>query len=88
MRELEQAIRSVILRKRYKGDLIAQEINIENRLVEKILREPLEAGELLSEYCYYFYQRLGTYKEVAIKTKLDRRTVKKYIDQKRKSLSI
>jgi len=88
VRELEQAIRSVILTKQYKGDMIAQEIKIENRLVDKILKEPLVAGELLSEYCYFLYLRLGTYKEVAKITKLDRRTVKKYIDNKMKSPSI
>jgi DNA-binding NtrC family response regulator len=86
VRELEQAIRSVILTRTYKGYRIPGEIRTKNRLFDLLDKGPLEAGELLSEYCYYLYQRMGTYMEVAKATKLDRRTVKKYIDQKIKSL--
>ena len=43
----------------------------------------LSAQELLSHYCYMLYSRFGTYEEVAEKTALDRRTVKKYIDSRK-----
>jgi hypothetical protein len=43
--------------------------------------EALEGAELVSGYCALLYQRHGTYEAVARRTKLDRRTVKKYIAQ-------
>ena len=39
----------------------------------------IDAQSLVKKYCYALYQRYGTYGEVARRTKLDRRTVKKYI---------
>ena len=87
VRELEQAIRSIILTRSYTGYRIPREIRPQSRLFDLIDKGPLEASELLSEYCYHLYQRMGTYMEVAKATKLDRRTVKKYIDQKIKSLA-
>jgi hypothetical protein len=41
----------------------------------------LEARELLGQYCTLIYQRYGTYQEVARRTGLDRRTVKKYVQE-------
>ena len=39
----------------------------------------MDAEALLAEYCTLLYRRHGTYEEVARRTKLDRRTVKKYV---------
>jgi predicted transcriptional regulator len=39
----------------------------------------LSAQELLGHYCAMMYRRFGTYTEVAERTGLDRRTVRKYI---------
>jgi DNA-binding transcriptional regulator LsrR (DeoR family) len=47
-------------------------------------REVLTAQELLSRYCSNLYMKHGTYEAVARITDLDRRTVRKYIDQLKK----
>ena len=39
----------------------------------------VDAQTLLAKYCHLLYLCHGTYEEVARRTKLDRRTVKKYI---------
>ncbi len=78
VRELEQAVRRVLLNGSYAGDPFA------NPAAEENLQAIADAGEmnaqqLLSTYCRQLYQRFGTYEEVARRTELDRRTVKKYI---------
>jgi len=39
----------------------------------------LDAQQLLARYCEMLYRQTGTYEEVARRTGLDRRTVRKYI---------
>lgn len=78
VRELEQAVRRILLNGRYIGDPSAHPAAEEN------LQSIADAGEmnaqqLLTLYCRQLYQRFGTYEEVARRTDLDRRTVKKYI---------
>lgn len=79
VRELEQAVRSIILKKHYYGDTIVTDVDLENTFVQKIYGGTLEAKELLSQYCRLLYKRYETYEEVARHTKLDPRTVKKYL---------
>jgi two-component system, NtrC family, response regulator HydG len=79
VRELEQALRRILLNRHYKGDLLAMEPDLEENFVQKIQMGKIEAKELLSEYCNFLYQRFQNYEEVARRTQLDRRTVKKYI---------
>ena len=50
-----------------------------DQLQKAIDEESVNAQELLSSYCFILYQRHGTYEVVSRITKLDRRTVKKYI---------
>ena len=38
-----------------------------------------DARDLLANYCTPFHQRCGNYQEVARRTGLDRRTVRKYL---------
>jgi hypothetical protein len=38
-----------------------------------------DSSSLIQGYCYSLYQKTGTFGEVAKITRLDRRTVKKYI---------
>jgi O6-methylguanine-DNA--protein-cysteine methyltransferase len=40
----------------------------------------MNARQVLSGYCRILYGRYGTYEEVARRTGLDRRTVKKYLE--------
>jgi len=49
------------------------------RLLAGIEAGTLDAQQLMAEYCGLLYKRLGTYEDVARKTGLDRRTVKKYV---------
>jgi len=79
VRELEQATRRILLTRHYKGEMRSMSTSMEDRLQKAITKESVGAQELLSSYCKILYQRHGTYEEVAKITKLDRRTVKKYI---------
>ncbi len=78
VRELEQAIRRIMLTGTYEGDTAAEP-------VEKIaLGQAIEAGnltakELVEKYCCDLYDTYGNYGEVARRTGLDWRTVKKNI---------
>ncbi len=81
VRELEQAVRSIFLKKHYYGDAMVTDIDLEDALVQKIYSGTLEARVLLNQYCYLLYMRYGTYEEVARRTGLDRRTVKKYLQK-------
>ncbi len=57
------------------------ELNINHPVIDKVktIFETDTSNPALTDYCNLLYQRHGTYQEVARKTKLDRRTVKKYI---------
>ncbi len=79
VRELEQCVRSVILKKQYFGDTRMQQQSLLTRLGSLIDGEEISANQLLSGYCKLLYDRFGTYEEVARRTQLDRRTVTKHI---------
>ena len=53
--------------------------NSGERLALEMKEGVLNAEALLAGYCELLYKRFGTYEEVARRTKLDRRTVKKYV---------
>ncbi len=80
VRELEQAVRRILLTRHYEGDSMTLGLDWEEELIQKIQSGTLEARELLSRYCALLFRRFGTYEEVARRTKLDRRTVKRYVD--------
>jgi len=79
VRELEQAVRRILLTGKYGGDSFVSGLNLEENFIQKFQTGELEARELLSQYCTLLFNRYGTYEEVARRTKLDRRTVKKYL---------
>ncbi len=79
VRELEQCIRRVILNRGYTGDREAGAADLRAWLAQGIDRGDLDARRLLTGYCALLYRGSGTYEEVARVTRLDRRTVKKYI---------
>ena len=81
VRELAQCIRRVILKRDYEGQTI-QNAGIKEQLTAGIETGTLTAEELLNQYCQMLYKRHGTYEEVARRTSLDRRTVKKRITEK------
>ena len=78
VRELEQAVRRVLLNGSYSGDPFALPV-AEADLQDLADGAEMSAQELLTRYCRQLHQRFGTYEEVARRTQLDRRTVKKYL---------
>lgn len=79
VRELEQAARQVILTGRYQPRAASRG--------DTMIGGPAgwrdgswTAAQLLAAYCRDLHDRFGTYEEVARRTRLDRRTVKKYIE--------
>jgi DNA-binding NtrC family response regulator len=81
VRELEQAVRRILLTKHYEGDHKAVAPDLQSRLRDGIDHGSVDADTLLSGYCQLLYERHGTYEEVARRTKLDRRTVKAYLEK-------
>jgi DNA-binding NtrC family response regulator len=82
VRELEQCVRSVLLRRSYQGEALNTEppANITEHLVAGIQNKNIDISSLISGYCTMLYEHSGTYEKVAKKTGLDRRTIKKHID--------
>jgi two-component system, NtrC family, response regulator HydG len=76
VRELEQAVRRILLAGRYGGDSSLQGELVET---ERMKEGTVDAYTLLVKYCQHLFARYGTYEEVARRTRLDRRTVKKYL---------
>ncbi len=78
VRELEQAIRRIMLTGTYEGDAIA-EPSEKVALSQAVESGNLTAKELVDKYCRDLYDTYGNYGEVARRTGLDWRTVKKNV---------
>ncbi|MDH4317822.1 MAG: sigma 54-interacting transcriptional regulator, partial [Desulfobulbaceae bacterium] len=82
VRELEQCIRQILIKGKYtpmeQNESSAPEAA---QLGDLLHKGTLDISELNRRYCALLYEQLGTYQEVARRTGLDRRTVKKYIDE-------
>lgn len=81
VRELEQCVRRIILKQDYEGDIMQTVHDPLAKLVDGIQNESIDATCLLSKYCGFLYQRHGTYEAVSKIVGLDRRTVKRYVEQ-------
>jgi DNA-binding NtrC family response regulator len=81
VRELEQAIRRILMTGKYGGDSFVSDLTLEEDFMQRFQTGQLEARELLHRYCTLLFQKFGTYEEVGRRTKLDRRTVKKYLSK-------
>jgi transcriptional regulator with AAA-type ATPase domain len=79
VRELEQAVRRIIISRHYRGDSATVAPGLRERLIAGIDAGITDAQSLLAGYCSLLYRRHGSYEEVARRTSLDRRTVKKYV---------
>jgi DNA-binding NtrC family response regulator len=79
VRELEQAVRRVLLTGRYEGQATPSAGGLIARYLAAIESGSLTADEILAGYCARLYELLGSYEEVARRTQLDRRTVRRYI---------
>lgn len=78
VRELEQAVRRVLLGTPYRG--LQRPSRHDSSLSKRIQTGDLTAAELLADYCGELHQQLGSYEAVARVVALDRRTVKKHVD--------
>jgi transcriptional regulator with AAA-type ATPase domain len=79
VRELEQAVRRILVTGRYDADTAGVTTDLRSRLVAGLDAGSLDANSLLSGYCALLHQRHYTIEEVARRTNLDRRTVKRYL---------
>jgi DNA-binding NtrC family response regulator len=79
VRELEQAVRRILLTGSYRPAVREAGSDLGGRLAERLREGGLRADELLAAYCGLLYRQHGTYEEVARRTGLDRRTVKKHV---------
>lgn len=79
VRELEQAVRRILITGHYRGDVMTAKPDLRERLTQGIDTGSLAADEVVKLYCRLLHQRHLTYEEVARRTGLDRRTVKKHI---------
>ncbi|MBI9088009.1 MAG: sigma-54-dependent Fis family transcriptional regulator [Desulfobacterium sp.] len=80
VRELEQCVRRVMMRKSYEGREQAGKKDLGERLAQGIKAGNMAVSSLIAGYCTLLYREHNTYEQVAKRTGLDRRTVKKYID--------
>jgi transcriptional regulator with GAF, ATPase, and Fis domain len=85
VRELEQAVRRILLTRDYAGSARAVAADRQSELLAAIQARSLDADALLAGYCALLYQELGSFEAVARQTKLDRRTVKKYMQQQERA---
>ncbi|OPZ25531.1 MAG: Transcriptional regulatory protein ZraR [Lentisphaerae bacterium ADurb.BinA184] len=80
VRELEQAVRRILLKGRYDGQAESgAPPGAVPGLAGEIEAGRLDARALVARYCQLLYERSGNYGEVARRTGLDRRTVRKYV---------
>jgi DNA-binding NtrC family response regulator len=79
IRELEQCVRNVMIRREYRpaGDQVTR---TDDRLLASLREGTLSLEALCRYYCTRVYERAGSYVETARRLKIDRRTVKKYVD--------
>lgn len=79
IRELEQCVRSVLIRAEYHPPQ-APTYTLQEELMDGMTKGKLTAEELLSQYCTLVYSQTHSYEETAHRLKLDRRTVRKKVD--------
>ena len=85
VRELEQCVKQVMLRRNYERLQKKRSDGIKHRLIKGINNGDLTVSELTSGYLQLLYQKHGAYEKVARRAGMDRRTVKKYIDEQGRS---
>ncbi len=80
VREFAQCVRRILLNHTYSADMHGPSpLPSGSGFLKDMEQGKLDSLSLIRGYCYSLYQKNGTYGEVAKTTRLDRRTVKKYI---------
>lgn len=82
VRELEQCVCGILLRGAFTSETAADEADIIRALISGIEEGTIVASSLVSGYCRLLYQRYNNFEEVARRTGLDSRTVKKTLPQR------
>lgn len=82
IRELEQCARRILLHGTYTWQSTRTRTDSMDSFMDHIRSGTLSAADILTRYCSYHYEKLGTYEAVAKLADLDRRTVKKYIENR------
>ena len=82
VRELEQAVRRILLTRSYSSEPVGTPPGRASQLASAVSAGKLDAAALLGAYCALLYERCGNLEEVARRTNLDRRTVKRYLAQR------
>ena len=82
IRELEQCVRNVLIRKEYRPPQ-ARALPVREEFSRAVNSGMLTADELLRWYCTLVYAQTGSYEETARRLQLDRRTIKSKIDRQR-----
>jgi transcriptional regulator with AAA-type ATPase domain len=78
-RELEQCVRNVLIRRDYRPSRVEAQ-DSSDKTWEAMRAGKLTADEVLSRYCAMVYRQTGSYEETARRVKLDRRTVKRWVE--------
>ena len=81
IRELEQCVRNIMIRREYHpaAELVYGQ---HDRQTAALLEGALSFEELCRFYCRRVYNSVGSYVETARRLKIDRRTVKRYVEEK------
>jgi len=84
IRELEQCVRNVLIRKHYRPSTLvnAAPSSARQRVLAAVETGALTADELLQAYCTLVYAETGSYEATARRIGLDRRTVRAKTDAK------
>jgi len=79
IRELEQCVRNVMIRREYRpaGNLVS---GIDEGLPVGFEEGSLSLDKICALYCTHVYSLAGSFVETARRLKIDRRTVKKYVE--------
>ena len=85
VRELEQCVKQVMLRRSYERLQKKGVDGIKHRLIKGLDNGDMTVSELTAGYLKLLYQKHGVYEKVARLAGMDRRTVKKYIDEQSRS---
>jgi DNA-binding NtrC family response regulator len=81
IRELEQCVRSIVIRGMYRPPrLRSPSLSPIEEVLHGVERGAFTADELLTRYCTLVYAQTGNYQECARRLQLDRRTVKSRVD--------
>ena len=81
IRELEQCVRNIIIRQEY-HPAADQAAGPDDRQLASIREGSLTLEELCRLYCTHVYTSVRSYVETARRLNIDRRTVKKYVQEK------